>query len=38
MTSPVDTQFRWGADAVQYGKLQGAGWEVYQRIKSRPHE
>jgi hypothetical protein len=38
MTSPVDTQFRWGADAVQYGKLQGAGLEVYQRNKSRPHE
>jgi hypothetical protein len=32
MTSPVETQYRWGADAVhQYGKLQGAGMEIYRR-------
>jgi 4-amino-4-deoxy-L-arabinose transferase-like glycosyltransferase len=34
MTSPVETQYRWGEGSVQYGKLQGAGLEVYRRKKS----
>lgn len=34
MTSPVDVEYRWGIDAVKYGRLQGAGLEVYRRKKS----
>jgi hypothetical protein len=31
MTSPDETQYRWGKEAVQYGKPQPAGLEVYRR-------
>jgi hypothetical protein len=36
MTSPVDVEYRWGADAVKYGGMQGAGLEVFRRL--RAHE
>ena len=36
MTSPVDVEYRWGADTVKYGGMQGAGLEVFRRL--RAHE